>query len=159
MNIKKCVTPFILIIIIVTLRISSIVNNESYYDELKIKFKQEIDIVSLAKDFFGNFNTYIFKEDDFIVSNTDVLTKLEDYTYYVETIDNELLSKNSGICVSIIKKDIGYEVTIKNDVTTIVYKELLSCNIKIYDYVNQYQDIGKLNHNESSFYYVMMYEN
>lgn len=159
MTIKKIILPFIIIIVLLTLRVTSFINNEPYFDDIKSLINQEFDVVKLAKDFFGNFNTYIFKEDDSLVSTSDEITKLEEGIYKITTSNNDVISKTSGVCVSILKKENGYEIIIKNDIITVIYQQITKCSIKIYDFINQEETIGQLELIDGVCSYQVKYEN
>lgn len=159
MKIKNIIVPFTIVVVIITLRISSTINNELYYDNMKTLFKKEIDVISIAKSFFGNLNTYIFEEDSFYTSSTEEIIKISENDYYIKSTNNKLQSKNSGICVSILKKDSGYEIVIKNDNVTITYLEIQTCEINLYDYIKAEEQIGTLKSINENYYYKVKYEN
>ncbi len=158
LKLYKLFLPFAMLIAVITLRISNEFSSDSYYDTLKDKFKEELDIISLSKKFLGKLQDFYFEEVDYNVSTNEVLYEIDDNTYYVETDINYLISKNDGICVSINKSSNNYIIKLRCEGIIITYYDVCKPNIKIYDYVNTGEIICNLNYNET-FYYMVTYEN
>lgn len=150
--------PFALLIAIVTLRISSYLNNEDYFDELKEKFKQELDIISLSKKFLGKIQYIYFDDVDYNVSSDEVFYELDNDSYYVLTNTSVLLSKNDAVCVSIQKNNNNYTIKLRSEELIITYYQVANPYIRLYEYVEAGEEICNLHYNES-YYYVVNYEN
>ncbi len=158
MNIKKLIVPFILIIVLVTIRVSTLISNDTYYDNFKIFFKREIDIIGLSKRFLGKFEELFIKDNDYNVSSNEVYYELNDGKYYVVSDTNKLTSKISGVCIGMSFEGDKYNIKIQTDSIIITYYQLESVNVKLYDYINTNDYIADLSF-DNTYYYVVEYEN
>lgn len=149
---KKLIIPFTILVIIFTLRVSSYINDEKYYDNIKDKFTEEIDVITLAKEFLGKLQFIYFKENDWFVSSNEEKTEIANNVYYVKTDTNKLLSKNSGIVSNIKKSNNIYTVTIRCEGVTITYYNLYNIEVSLYDYI----EVGDLI-SEINYEYVVQY--
>lgn len=156
-RLQKLVIPCILLIIIITLRISSSLNNETYYDEFKTEFKKDLDIISLSKKFLGKIQYVFFDEEDYFVSSNEEKFELEDGSYFVSTDAQFLISKNNGVCTSIIKEYDTYTITLRCEGVIITYYEVSTPIIKLYEFVSVGEEVCELHYNYS-YYYKVNYE-
>lgn len=154
LRLKNFIIPFTLLIVIVTLRISSYINDESYYDDFKVEFKKDFDFISLSKKFLGRFNFIYFSEQDFVVSSDDVFCKIDDNLFYVESNSNLLICKSDGVCVEISKFNDAYMIKLRSENIIVTYYDLVKPNISLYEYVKQGEVISEINYS-----YTVKYEN
>lgn len=64
MKLYKLFLPFALLIMVVTLRVSSELTKQTYYIELKEKFSEEIDIISLSKQFLSKIQNTLIDDNE-----------------------------------------------------------------------------------------------
>lgn len=157
MKIQKLFLPFALLVIVITLRLSSDINNETYYDDFKEKFTSEIDIISLSKKFLGKMQYIYFEEQDYNVSSNEDKTQLSDGSYFVSTDSRYLVSKSNGVCVEIKKVDFSYTIKFSCEGYSVIYYDVLKPNVTLYQYVDANDIIGELNY-DYSYYYRVSYE-
>lgn len=157
MKLYKLFIPFALLICILTLKVSSVITNETYYINFKNKFTEELDIISLSKKFLGKLQYIYFDELDYNVSSNEEFYELNSNNYYVKTDVNNLVSKNESICISIVKDISNYTIKLKCEGLLITYYNVSTPLIKVYDYIKPGDEICKLNF-DKSYYYMVNYE-
>ncbi len=150
MKIKKLIIPFTIIVYLIAIRF----NNINLYNIVKDNLTKELDIITLSKEFLGKFQFIYFKENDSFVSSDDIVIKLEENLYYVETNTNELINKTDGIVYSIKKEEELYTIKIRCENITITYYNLINPEVSLYQYVKQGECISLINYS-----YIVKYEN
>ncbi len=150
---KKLIIPFTIIIIILTLKISSVINKEEYFNKVKDIVTEEIDFISMSKKFFGKFQFVYFKDLDFTVSSDDTYTKLDDNYYLINTNTNELVNKSEGIVFFIKKDNDTYTLKIRSEDMIITYYDLKEVSVRMYQLVRE-DVLGKIDYT-----YRVKYEN
>lgn len=153
MKLQNLFVPFGILVAVVTVRISSFLNDDALYENIKAKFTEELDIISLSKRFLGKLEFSYFDED-VLVSSSEEKYELSDGSYYVSTSDEYLISKSNGICTKILKIDDEYSITIRCEGVIITYHEVIEPQIKLYDYLKVGDVISLLNYNYSYYYKV-----
>ncbi|MFI3329625.1 MAG: hypothetical protein R3Y05_03935 [bacterium] len=148
MKVKNIIVPFIIVICLLTIKFS----NTNLFNNIKDNFTKEIDIITLSKEFLGKFQFIYFKENDYNVSSNDVVTKLDDNLYFIQTETNELINKTEGIVYSIIKKDGLYTIKVRSENMIITYYDLVEPTVYLYQYIKQGDIISKINYNYTVSY-------